>query len=170
MEKLSAVVRNIFQWNFLFTAKIVTLEIKIDILNHDRQGSQPIKPISRCHHRQLGNAHSSEMILSSLGAPTKSFRILFVSWATAIKSPTLNPKLILVFDCGLRINKILRGVVRDVSFGFRETRLAVGSITGLAPISPKSRHDEKAMSPQICLLLSGCPWETMNFREYLLQS
>jgi hypothetical protein len=42
--------------------------------------------------------HSSEMPLNWLGASTNSFRILFVSWETARKSPTLKPESIMILN------------------------------------------------------------------------
>lgn len=60
--------------------------------------------------------HTSNAPLNSLGALAKSLLILLASWITATKSPTLNPKLIVIWVTGFfyRKNKIKLGRKKPV--------------------------------------------------------
>jgi hypothetical protein len=75
-----------------------------DIEKDNREASGPV-PLteSALLKKVVRRAYSSEIALNWLGASTKSLRILLASSITAIKSPVLKPKLIVMSSTTLSL-------------------------------------------------------------------
>lgn len=88
---------DLLQVCLLFVAEFAIGEDDFDIEEDNREASNPV-PLkeSALLKKMIKITYSSEISLNWLGASTKSLRSLLASSITAIKSPILKPKLIVM--------------------------------------------------------------------------
>jgi hypothetical protein len=87
---------DLLQVSLLFVAEFAIGE-DFDIVEDNREASDPVLSSESAVLKMVFRvACSSEIALNWLGASTKSLRILLASSITAMKSPTLKPKLIVI--------------------------------------------------------------------------
>jgi hypothetical protein len=85
------------QLYLLFVPEFAIAEDDFDIEKDNREASDPVPLTESVLLKMVVRiVYSSETALNWLGASTKSLRILLASSITAMKSPTLKPKLIVI--------------------------------------------------------------------------
>jgi hypothetical protein len=100
-----AAARNFLQARPLLIVEFVVRYVDINILEDDREASDPV-PLTKSallSQKIARRAYSSEIALNWPGASTNSLRILLASSITAMKSPTLKPKLIVISSTALSL-------------------------------------------------------------------
>lgn len=88
---------DLLQVCLLFLVEFAIGELDIDIAEDNLEASDPVPSSESAVLKMVFRvAYSSEIALNWMGASTKPLRIFLTSPITATKSPTLNPKLMVI--------------------------------------------------------------------------